>query len=37
LVTLGGIAAHAISTNLRKRKVIEEEIQESDRQQKSRE
>jgi hydrogenase small subunit len=37
LVTLGGIAAHAISTNLRKRKVIEEEIQESDRQQKPRE
>jgi hydrogenase small subunit len=37
LVTLGGIAAHAISTNLRKRKLIEEEIQESDKDQKPRE
>jgi len=37
LVTLGGIAAHAISTNLRKHKVIEEEIQESDKTQKPKE
>src|SRR5271166_2160744 len=37
LVTLGGMAVHAVSTNLRKHKLIEEEIQESDKEQKPRE
>jgi hypothetical protein len=30
-VTVAGIAAHAVTTNIRKRKVIDEEIRDSEK------